>query len=93
MQFEEKVRNHRQTEFERLRAERDERINHIHQQRRQEREMKRKMMFYLKSEEERLRKLQEEEETRKREGKFYFLILVHFLLKLEVLSTFDWQRN
>lgn len=85
--------NHRQTEYERLRAERDERINHILQQGRQEREMKRKMMFYLKSEEERLRKLQEEEETRKREGKFYFLSIVHFLLKLKVLSTLDLQIN
>lgn len=72
MKFQESVLNHRRAEYERLRAEREERMSHILQQRRQEREMKRKMLFYMKSEEERLQKLHEEEEARKREGTFWF---------------------
>ncbi|KAL7239738.1 hypothetical protein ACSBR2_005588 [Camellia fascicularis] len=67
IQFQERVMNCRQEEYDRLRAEREERINQILQQRRQEREYKRKMLFYLRTEEERLRKLHEEEEARKRE--------------------------
>lgn len=65
--------NHRQIEYDRLKTERAERINHILQERRQEMEIKRKMMFYLKSEEQRLNKLQEEEEARKREGMIFFI--------------------
>lgn len=66
-QFQDKVMNRRQTEYDRLKTERAERINHILQQRRQEMEIKRKMLFFLKSEEQRLKKLQEEEEARKHE--------------------------
>ncbi|KAL6970708.1 Eukaryotic translation initiation factor 3 subunit A [Sarracenia purpurea var. burkii] len=66
-QFQEMVVKRRQAEYNRLRAEREERVNQILQQRRQEREYKRKMLFYLRMEEERLRKVQEEEEARKRE--------------------------
>ncbi|KAA8536786.1 hypothetical protein F0562_029264 [Nyssa sinensis] len=67
MQFQERVMNRRQAEYNRLRAEREERINQILQKRKQEREYKRKMLFYLRSEEERLKKLHEEEEARKHE--------------------------
>ncbi|KAA8545218.1 hypothetical protein F0562_020002 [Nyssa sinensis] len=67
MQFQERVMNRRQSEYNKLRAEREERSNQILQKRREERESKRKMLFYLRSEEERLKKLQEEEEARKRE--------------------------
>ncbi|KAL6960070.1 Eukaryotic translation initiation factor 3 subunit A [Sarracenia purpurea var. burkii] len=66
-QFQETVVNRRQAEYNRLRAEREERVNQLLQQRRQEREYKRKMLFYLRTEEERLRKVQEEEEARKLE--------------------------
>lgn len=66
--FQEKVMSRRQSEFERLRQEREEHIQQIRQARRQEREAKRKMIFYLRSEEERLNRLREEEESRKREG-------------------------
>ena len=65
--------NRRQTEYDRLKTERAERINHILQQRRQEMEIKRKMLFFLKSEEQRLKKLQEEEEARKHEGRLSFI--------------------
>lgn len=68
MIFQERVMSRRQTEFDRLRAEREERINQIIQARKQEREAKRKKIFYVRTEEERLRKLHEEEEARKREG-------------------------
>ena len=62
--------NHRQAEYNRLKAETEERVNQILQQRRQEREYQRKMIFFLRAEEERLRKLHEEEEARKRDGIF-----------------------
>lgn len=65
--FQEKVMSRRQSEFERLRQEREEHIQQIRLARRQEREAKRKMIFYLRSEEERLNRLREEEESRKRE--------------------------
>ncbi|OAY42365.1 eukaryotic translation initiation factor 3 subunit A [Manihot esculenta] len=67
MIFQERVMSRRQTEFDRLRAEREERINQIIQARKQEREAKRKKIFYVRTEEERLRKLHEEEEARKHE--------------------------
>ncbi|XP_057502922.1 eukaryotic translation initiation factor 3 subunit A-like [Actinidia eriantha] len=66
-QFQETVMNRRQAEYNRLRAETEERVNQILQQRRQEREYQRKMIFFLRAEEERLKKLHEEEEARKRE--------------------------
>ncbi|XP_059652352.1 eukaryotic translation initiation factor 3 subunit A [Cornus florida] len=66
-QFRERVMNRRQSEYNRLRAEREERMNQILLQRRHEREYKRKMLFYLRTEEERQIKLREEEEARKRE--------------------------
>ncbi|KAK9270291.1 hypothetical protein L1049_025869 [Liquidambar formosana] len=65
--FQERVMSHRQIEYNRLRMEREERINQIIKNRKQEREAKRKMLFFLRSEEERLNKLREEEEARKRE--------------------------
>ncbi|OAY43998.1 eukaryotic translation initiation factor 3 subunit A [Manihot esculenta] len=65
--FQERVVSQRQTDFDRQRAEREERINQIILARKQEREAKRKKIFYVRSEEERLRKLHEEEEARKRE--------------------------
>ncbi|KAL3515996.1 hypothetical protein ACH5RR_022898 [Cinchona calisaya] len=67
IRFQDKVMNRRQTEYDRLKTEIAERINHILQERRQEMEIKRKMLFYLKSEEQRLKKLHEEEEARKHE--------------------------
>lgn len=71
--YQEKVVSHRQTEFNRLRREREERISRILQSRRQEREKMRKLKFYLKLEEEKQQKLREEEEARKREGNYYFV--------------------
>lgn len=65
----------RQAEFNRLRAEREERINQIIQSRKQEREAKRKMLFYLRSEEERMKKAREEEEAHKREGNILYVDL------------------
>ncbi|KDP23427.1 hypothetical protein JCGZ_23260 [Jatropha curcas] len=67
MIFQERVMSRRQAEFDRLRTEREERINQIIQARKQEREANRKKIFYVRTEEERLRKLREEEEARKRE--------------------------
>lgn len=58
----------RRAEYDRLRADREERLNQILHQRRQEREYQRKIIFYVRMEEERLRRLHEEEEARKREG-------------------------
>nr|GEU88848.1 eukaryotic translation initiation factor 3 subunit A-like [Tanacetum cinerariifolium] len=66
-QFQERVLSRRQVEYERMRAERDERLSQVLQARRDEREIKRKMLYYLRTEEERLNKLREEEETHKRE--------------------------
>ncbi|XP_010541009.1 PREDICTED: eukaryotic translation initiation factor 3 subunit A isoform X2 [Tarenaya hassleriana] len=65
--FQERVIKRRQAEFDRLRAEKEERINQIIQARKQERDIKRKQIFYLTCEEERITKLREEEESRKRE--------------------------
>ncbi|XP_050221099.1 eukaryotic translation initiation factor 3 subunit A [Mercurialis annua] len=67
MIFQEKVVGHRKVEFDRLKAERSERINQIIHARKQEREVMRKKIYYVKCEEERLRKLHEEEEARKHE--------------------------
>ncbi|XP_021839380.1 eukaryotic translation initiation factor 3 subunit A [Spinacia oleracea] len=65
--FQESLMSHRQSEFERLRKEREEHFHQIRLARKQERLAKRKMIFYLRSEEERLNKLREEEEARKLE--------------------------
>ncbi|XP_047330437.1 eukaryotic translation initiation factor 3 subunit A-like [Impatiens glandulifera] len=67
VQFQEKVTKTRQEEYSKLKAESEERIAEILQQRRQEREYKRKVLFYIDQEEERLRKVREEEEARKLE--------------------------
>ncbi|KAK1370744.1 Eukaryotic translation initiation factor 3 subunit A [Heracleum sosnowskyi] len=67
IQFQNKVVESREAEYERLRKERHERIEQILQARKEERESKRKMLFYLSIEEEKLKKLKEEEEARKRE--------------------------
>ncbi|URD75812.1 hypothetical protein MUK42_10299 [Musa troglodytarum] len=65
--FQKKIVDHREMEYNRLKKEKEDRINQIIAARKNEREMKRKMLFYLKSEEERLTRLREEEEARKRE--------------------------
>ncbi|XP_064998794.1 eukaryotic translation initiation factor 3 subunit A-like [Musa acuminata AAA Group] len=65
--FQQKIVDHRELEYNRLKKEKEDRINQIVAARKHEREMKRKMLFYLKSEEERLTRLREEEEARKRE--------------------------
>nr|GEX75108.1 eukaryotic translation initiation factor 3 subunit A-like [Tanacetum cinerariifolium] len=67
---EEKLLHERQQEakYERMRAEREERLSQVLQARRDEREIKRKMLYYLRTEEERLNKLREEEKAHKREG-------------------------
>lgn len=75
-QFQNKVVKCRQDEYERMRVERDARINEILQARKEERETKRKMLFYLRVEEERLKKLQEEEEARKLKGTCFIIPLV-----------------
>lgn len=67
-QFQDTVVNRRQAEYDRLRAEREERYNQILTRRKQEREYQKKMIFYVRMEEERLRRLHEEEEARRREG-------------------------
>ncbi|OVA13491.1 Proteasome component (PCI) domain [Macleaya cordata] len=67
MIFQNKIVSRRESEFNRLKMEREERISQLLQFRRQEREAKRKMIFYLRSEEERQKKLQEEEAARKQE--------------------------
>ncbi|CAH1419341.1 unnamed protein product [Lactuca virosa] len=66
MELEERVVRSRMAEFDRMRAEREERIGQILKARKEERDLKRKM-FYLKTEKESLNRLLEEEETRKRE--------------------------
>lgn len=71
IQFQKKIVESREAEYERLRKERHERIEQILQARKEERESKRKMLFYLSVEEERQKKLKEEEETRKREGTLF----------------------
>ncbi|XP_030949558.1 eukaryotic translation initiation factor 3 subunit A-like [Quercus lobata] len=65
--FQEKVVQRRQSEFDRLREDRDRQIQQMLQARRQERDAIRKKIFYVRTEEEKQRKLQEEEEARKRE--------------------------
>ncbi|KAK6145005.1 hypothetical protein DH2020_021825 [Rehmannia glutinosa] len=65
--FQERVVYHRRAEYERLKEEREERINQIIQSRKQEREAKRKMIYFLRSEDERQQRLREEEEARKLE--------------------------
>ncbi|KAL7614428.1 hypothetical protein Lser_V15G07327 [Lactuca serriola] len=67
MELEEKVVSRRKAEYDRMRAEREERLGQILKARKEERDLKRKMLFYLKTEKERLNKLREEEEARKRE--------------------------
>ncbi|KAL7591610.1 hypothetical protein Lser_V15G33844 [Lactuca serriola] len=67
MELEEKVVSRRKAEYDRMRAEREERLGQILKARKEERDLKRKMLFYLKTEKERLDKLREEEEARKRE--------------------------
>ncbi|GKC04899.1 valine N-monooxygenase 1-like protein, partial [Tanacetum coccineum] len=89
--FQETVLSRRQAEYERMRAEREERLSQVLQAQRDEREIKRKMLYYLRTEEERLNKLREEE-AHKREGKsyskfisIYYLAsrnnIIHILLK------------
>ncbi|KAK6144992.1 hypothetical protein DH2020_021812 [Rehmannia glutinosa] len=48
--FQERVVYHRRAEYERLKEEREERINQIIQSRKQEREAKRKMIYFLREE-------------------------------------------
>ncbi|KAL8045531.1 hypothetical protein ABFX02_08G120300 [Erythranthe guttata] len=65
--FQERVLSRRRAEYDRLREEREERINQIVESRRLERETKRKMIFHLRSEEEKQKKKHQEEEARKLE--------------------------
>ncbi|XP_076927506.1 eukaryotic translation initiation factor 3 subunit A [Bidens hawaiensis] len=65
--FESVVVQRRQAEYERLKAERKERINQVLQARKEERDLKKKMLYYLRTEEDRLTKLREEEEAQKRQ--------------------------
>nr|GEV18039.1 eukaryotic translation initiation factor 3 subunit A-like [Tanacetum cinerariifolium] len=66
-EFQERVENRRKLEFNRMKAEREERLSQVLKARKEERDIKRKMLYYLKTEEERLNRLREEEEARKRE--------------------------
>lgn len=65
--FQDRIVSRRESEYSRLKKERDDRINQLISMRKREREIKRKLLFYLKSEEERLIRLREEEEARKLE--------------------------
>ncbi|KAG1365341.1 Eukaryotic translation initiation factor 3 subunit A [Cocos nucifera] len=65
--FQDRIVSHREAEYNRLKREREDRMNQLVAMRKREGEIKRKLLFYIKSEEERLTKLQEEEEARKRE--------------------------
>lgn len=76
MMFQERVVSRRQAEYNRLRAEREERLSQILRARREERDIKRKMLYFLRTEEERLTRLREEEEARKRQGKKMVVIWV-----------------
>ncbi|KAD4179657.1 hypothetical protein R6Q59_032001 [Mikania micrantha] len=67
MEFQERVVTRRQAEYNRLRAEREERLSQVLKARKEEREIKRKMLYFLRTEEERLTRLREEEEARKRQ--------------------------
>ena len=67
-EFQERVENRRKLEFNRMKAEREERLSQVLKARKEERDIKRKMLYYLKTEEERINRLREEEEARKREG-------------------------
>ncbi|KAI3839630.1 hypothetical protein MKX03_018688 [Papaver bracteatum] len=62
-----RIVSRRQSEFDKLQRERDERIAQMLQDRREIREKKRKLIFYLRSEEERQKKLAEEEALRKQQ--------------------------
>ncbi|XP_008809196.2 eukaryotic translation initiation factor 3 subunit A-like [Phoenix dactylifera] len=65
--FQDRIVSCREAEYNRLKKEREDRINQLVAMRKREREIKRKLLFYIKSEEERLTKLREEEEARKHE--------------------------
>lgn len=65
--FQERVMMSRQTEFEQMRVEREERLRQILEARRLDRDLKRKKICYLRAQQERMMKEQEEEEARKRE--------------------------
>lgn len=58
----------RQSEFDRLQRERDERIAQLLQDHREIREKQRRLIFNLRSEEERQKKLEEDEALRKQQG-------------------------
>ncbi|KAI3987554.1 hypothetical protein MKX01_003240 [Papaver californicum] len=62
-----RIISRRQSEFDRLQRERDERIAKVLQDRREIREKQRKLILYLRSEEERQKKLEEEEALRKQQ--------------------------
>ncbi|KAI3944953.1 hypothetical protein MKW92_051050 [Papaver armeniacum] len=62
-----RIVSRRQSEFDRLQRERDERIAQLLQDHREIREKKRKLIFYLRSEEERQKKLAKEEALRKQQ--------------------------
>lgn len=65
--FQNKLVGRREEEFNRLKKEREDKINQLIATRKRERDTKRKLLFYLKTEEERRDRLREEEEARKQE--------------------------
>nr|XP_043624538.1 eukaryotic translation initiation factor 3 subunit A-like [Erigeron canadensis] len=67
IQFAERVMDSRQADYDRLKAEREERVSQVLKARREEREIKSKMQYYVRTERERLDKLRQEEADRKRE--------------------------
>lgn len=66
--FQDRVLRHRQSEYDRLRAQREEQIRLELQTRKQQREIKRKKIYFLMEEEKRCQRILEEEEARKHEG-------------------------
>ncbi|KAJ6792949.1 eukaryotic translation initiation factor 3 subunit A-like [Iris pallida] len=64
--FQERIASRRESEYNRLRKEREDHISKMIASRKRDREIKRKLLFYLHTEEERLTKLREEEDARKR---------------------------
>ncbi|KAL6627533.1 hypothetical protein ACP70R_031259 [Stipagrostis hirtigluma subsp. patula] len=65
--FQERIVQRRESEYNHLKKERDERISQLIASRKRERETVRKLMYYLNLEEQRIERLREEEEARKRE--------------------------
>ncbi|XP_006643712.1 eukaryotic translation initiation factor 3 subunit A [Oryza brachyantha] len=65
--FQERIVQRRESEFSRLKKERDEKTSQLISSRKRERDTVRKLMYHLNLEEQRIERLREEEEARKRE--------------------------